>query len=559
MTRGILAVLGAAPSDCDLAHLAERHRLTAIGVGPRLQVFAGGDIPWRTMADGRLVIGDMFARAGDDHERGGPASPWGNFLSFAVSPTDVKVARAPLTGYPLYWVRVGGSILCASRPELLHEVAPPPRVDWGFTADTLAYVNLRSARTGIAGVSELLPGSRLIWNGQEPLVESTWSPWDHVAELRPGSARDLAPELRRRIIACVGDWTSSRPKAVLELSGGLDSSIVAAALAAAKADFRAITMATSGADGDERRFARAIADRCGIELIEKLHDASDVDLVSPLTDLGFRPAAYSVLGGIDRAFAEALPENDEAIFSGVGGDNIFAFDGTVAPIVDAFCALGPGPAAIRALRDRARAADTTIWNAARLAWRAWRRGLRSGWRRDTSFLNEAHLPERPPAHPWDEGMEGASQAKRNHVESIRRIIDFLDRPMRWRGRDVVAPLLSQPVVEYCLSVPSWTWFERGRDRMIARTAFADHLPPEIVWRRGKGRLESLVAAAYSRQRREIGELLLGGRLAQQSLLDRPAIEAYLGRDLADGNFDYFRLIEIADVERWVRAVEAGSG
>lgn len=95
--------------------------------------------------------------------------------------------------------------------------------------------------------------------------------------------------------------------------------------------------------------------------------------------------------------------------------------------------------------------------------------------------------------------------------------------------------------------------------MVARTAFADNLPPEIVWRRGKGRLESLVAAAYSRQRREIGELLLEGRLAQHGLLDRSAIEAYLGRDLADGNFDYFRLIEIADVERWVRAVEAGTG
>lgn len=558
MRRGILAILGAVERDRDVSGLAGRRGLQATGSLPGVQVFASSELPSRTLGDNSLVIGDLFASSGASGDETNLALAWGNFLSFAARLDEVQVVRAPLTGLPLYWQRVGGALLCASSLSLLDELAPRRAIDWDFVAEALAYVNLRSARTGIAGVSELLPGSRLRWNGRKESIESFWSPWDHVADQRRESATDLAPELEQRIIACTGDWIRSRPKSVLELSGGLDSSIVAAALTAAEADFRAITMATPGADGDERRFARAVADRCGFELVETLHDASAVDLASTIEGPGFRPAAYSVLGGIDRAFVDALPGGDEAIFSGVGGDNVFAFDGTVAPIVDVFDTLGPGPAAFRALRDRARAADATIWHAARLAWRARRQGPRAGWRRDTSYLNEARLPSRPPPHPWDEGAGAVSQAKRNHGESIRRIIDFLDRPMRWRGRDVVAPLLSRPVVEYCLSVPSWTWFERGRDRMVARTAFASRLPPEIIWRRGKGRLESLVAAAYLGQRRELGDLLLGGRLADNGLLDRSAIEAYLVRDLADGNFDYFRLIEIADVERWVRAVEAGA-
>jgi asparagine synthase (glutamine-hydrolysing) len=100
-------------------------------------------------------------------------------------------------------------------------------------------------------------------------------------------------------------------------------------------------------------------------------------------------------------------------------------------------------------------------------------------------------------------------------------------------------------------------FTGGRDRAVARAAFSSHLPADIVWRRGKGRLESLCGAAYLAQREALRELLLGGRLAEQGLLDRPRIEAYLGRDLVEGDFDYFRLIEIGDVERWVRAAEAG--
>lgn len=466
MRRGVLAILGAVERDRDFIGLAARLGLRATGSLPGLQVFASSELPSRTLGDNRLIIGDVFAPAGASGDETNLALAWGNFLSFAARPDEVQVVRAPLTGLPLYWQRVGGALLCVSSPSLLDELAPRRAVDWDFVVEALAYVNLRSARTGIAGVSELLPGSRLRWSGRRESIESIWSPWDHVADQCRGSATELAPELERRIIACTGDWIRSRPKSVLELSGGLDSSIVAAALTAAEADFRAITMATPGADGDERRFARAVAARCGFELVETLHDASAVDLASTIEEPGFRPAAYSVLSGIDRAFVDALPGGDEAIFSGVGGDNIFAFDGTVAPIVDAFDTLGPGPAAFRALRDRARAADATIWHAARLAWRARRQGPRAGWRRDTSYLNEARLPSRPPAHPWDEGAGAVSQAKRNHGESIRRIIDFLDRPMRWRGRDVVAPLLSQPVVEYCLSVPSWTWFERGRDRMV---------------------------------------------------------------------------------------------
>src|SRR3546814_6722437 len=69
-------------------------------------------------------------------------------------------------------------------------------------------------------------------------------------------------------------------------------------------------------------------------------------------------------------------------------------------------------------------------------------------------------------------------------------------------------------------------------------------------------MEAICAAAYLRQRSQLRDLLLGGRLAELAMLDRPAIEAYLARDLADGEFDYFRLIEIGDVERWVRAVRS---
>ncbi|MGK4422636.1 asparagine synthase-related protein, partial [Klebsiella pneumoniae] len=56
----------------------------------------------------------------------------------------------------------------------------------------------------------------------------------------------------------------------------------------------------------------------------------------------------------------------------------------------------------------------------------------------------------------------------------------------------VSPLLSQPLVETCLGVPSWLWFEGGRNRVVARRAFAGDLPADVIWRRSKGTPDSFV-------------------------------------------------------------------
>ncbi|MBO9695939.1 MAG: hypothetical protein J7499_07055 [Sphingopyxis sp.] len=553
MKRAVLAIFGDDAASPRTAAVAAGFGLRDIAHTPGLRLFVGDALPVQRLGNGTIMVGDHFPGT-----EAGNGCGWGNYLAFREEGREAVVARAPLTGLPLYWTQQGARLICSTHLPPFSAFAGPAGLDWDFVAHALSFVNLRTERSGLRERFELLAGSELRFDGRAVSVRSFWSPWDHVDRARPQSAADLAPMLRDRIVSCTAAWGGRRRDILLELSGGLDSSIVAAALAAAKLDYRALTLATSGADGDEREFARAVAQRCGVELIEKIHGDGDVDLVSPLPSPGFRPGAYSVLGGIDRAFEEVLPGQDISIFGGIGGDNIFAFDGSVAPIIDAFEHFGPGRRAFGVLRDRARASGATVWEAARLAWRARRRGPRCGWRRDVQFLNDTHLPAHPFAHPWDDGAARVSQAKRNHVESLRRILDFLDRPARWQGRDAVAPLLSQPIVEFCLSVPSWTWFEGGRDRMVARKAFAAQLPPEIVWRRGKGRLESLCAAAYLRQRHALGELLLEGRLTAHGLLDRAAIETYLGRDLIDGNFDYFRLIEIADVERWVRAVEDAS-
>src|SRR3546814_10696864 len=76
--------------------------------------------------------------------------------------------------------------------------------------------------------------------------------------------------LQRLIINCTAAWSASRSQILVELSGGLDSSIVTAALKSADADFSAITFATPDAEGDESVYARAVAARRSAEHTSEL-------------------------------------------------------------------------------------------------------------------------------------------------------------------------------------------------------------------------------------------------------------------------------------------------
>lgn len=552
MKRGVVAFFGEVGHVPEIAHCAKRHGLKPVVAGVDYAIFAGEALPRHRTPDGKISVGDIHSRSGAIVRS--PQEGWGNYLAFGCRGAMRTIDRAPLTGMPLYWMRHDAGMVCASHLDLLTDLVPMFAIDWEFVAHALLFMNWRTDRTGISGLSELLPGTGLLFDGTRTNLRTNWSPWEHIAIDRDVSTH--AHALKHSILRSVAASSASRPEIVVELSGGLDSSIVAASLKMVGANFSAITFATPGADGDERHFARAVAARCEIELVEIQHGDEEIDLIAPPDRLSSRPGAYSILGGVDRAFSVAFGSRDRAIFGGIGGDSVFGLDGSVAPILDACATFGFGRRALETLRDVARAGDATIWQALRLSARARRAGRRLGARRDATFLAPCVRSQQHFTHPWDVGEEAASQARINHVQAIHYILDFLDRPSRWHDADVVAPLLSQPVVEQCLSIPSWRWFAGGRDRAIARAAFAASLPAEVAWRRGKGRLESMCAAAYLRQRPLLRDLLLGGRLAEQGLLDVTAIEHYLTRDLAEGDFDYFRLIEIGDIERWVRAVEA---
>jgi asparagine synthase (glutamine-hydrolysing) len=115
-----------------------------------------------------------------------------------------------------------------------------------------------------------------------------------------------------------------------------------------------------------------------------------------------------------------------------------------------------------------------------------------------------------------------------------------------------SPLISQPIVEACLKVPTWLWFENGRNRAVARRAFQPLLPSATVQRRSKGAPDCFIADLFDANRALIRQTLLDGVLRQLGLLDVAALEQELDQNSPVRGHDFLRIMQLTDAEVWAR-------
>ena len=482
---------------------------------------------------------------------------WGSYAAlWQDSSGMLQVLRDPSGVLPVYHARAGDLCFVTSDIALLVQTGiVRPQPDWDMVLHGLLYAQLPTARTHLKHIVEILPGRRLAVTAEAISSELLWKPWTFASHCHP--ARD-AVALATNVAAAVDDsvaaWAAVAQKVNLELSGGLDSSIVAASLARSGRTFCCTTIASPGHDGDERDYARAVAEYLGAPLTEIMTTADDADPLARLPRWTPRPRGMRVIAGLDTLFDKAACEaGADALFSGGGGDNVFCFTGATAPVLDALAANGVA-AARDAARDVAAVTHTTLAQVYAHAFKRWivdRTGRR--WAADRSFLSrDCWAPAH--GHPWLALPKGTASGTRAHIGAIVRIHDILDAHRRAAARTMVFPLMSQPVLEACLAVPSWYWVSGGRDRSLARAAFALRLPRRVVQRASKGVLNSLITPAFEKSRRPIRALLCEGYLAGAGLLNRKAIDAAFAASPEARASSSARLLELVDAELWLRDV-----
>jgi asparagine synthase (glutamine-hydrolysing) len=481
------------------------------------------------------------------------------------------LARDRLGKKPLVWTQLkDGTIAFASELKAFHAL-PAFRAEPDLPAldAYLALQYVPGTRTGLLGVRRLEPGSILVVEGGSVTIERYWQPTAVHEELTDDEwlsrvRETVAAAVRKRLVADV-------PLGAL-LSGGIDSAIVVAQMAAASAEpVRTFTVGFTDARYDERDFARAVADQYATK-----HE-----------EIVLEPDAASTLPRLAQAFDEPL--GDEAALPlfliceaarrevtvglvGDGGDESFAG-------YERYTAMGlaervPAPVAaagarlLRALPDGRSERRSQAFRAARLLEAATvpaadrygqlmevltlgeRRALWSDDARGEigALLSPGFLLGAPPAA----GIAGLQQLD---LETYLPgdLLPKSDIASMAHSLELRSPLLDTRVVELGLALPD-RLKRRGRDGKIGlRRAFADDLPPAVS-QRGKRGFGVPLAAWFRGELRPLArEVLLDESSRRRGWFNTVALERLLDDHEAGRADNGHRLWTLVMLELWQRA------
>ncbi|WP_312404632.1 asparagine synthase C-terminal domain-containing protein [Brevundimonas sp.] len=489
---------------------------------------------------GALVIGEVWThpdasvdtahRAADlEYSRWHCGNRWGRFV-ILYRDADGKVRavfRDPSGSLAAFvWSARGVQIVASATPDwLVDGSADGLSIDWDEVASWHQSPLLGLRRSPLVGLVSARPGEHL---DLETGGQQLWS-LDETAR-RPSYDRRTAPRiLKHRLEDSVRALVGNRPVGI-ELSGGLDSAIVAGAIRATgkPIDF-ALNLRSDHPETDERAYARAAANASGVALTERLR-----------VELDYSSWAFEETAGDpipsqngrdlvnDCAVTEACAEAGvERLITGKGGDALFFQMHTPLAFADLAWRRPLGAMVSAHLPGVARWTRTSTW----------------------SLLQRA-LETRRVAEP-----DSLPPAKRLQIAAIESGLAYYSACRRADRVDLIHPLMTQPMIEWALRTPVDLLVNGGRERGLARAVFADHIPPEIGARQGKGDYAAYFNQQAARNLAFLRDYLLGGRLAAEGILDTNVMDAQLTEDGLRWRGGASEVLAAVSLEAWVRRWE----
>jgi len=423
------------------------------------------------------------------------------------------LARDRLGIKPLYYTQAGELFLFASEVRALLETGlVERRCSQSALESYLLFGSVAEPMTLMEGIHSLEPGHSLelrLDTGQRKIEPKRyWSlggTTGNEADPPPKEFSAAVDETRRRLEQAVRDHLVADVPLGIFLSGGIDSTALAALASREQAGVHTFTVIFPEQKYSEACLARETAKRFGTchtelllageEMLERREEAVGA-LDQPSMD------------GINTYFVSqaARQAGLKVALSGLGGDEVFGGYGTfrTTPRMAALAKLANrSPAAVRSL-----ASDALV----RLGKASRRtdpmRKLAAAWRAPESlphpyfFTRALFTPEQVGAlmpgrmlganSPWrerlDEVVRAANECDKfsavTHLELQSYLVNTLlrdtDAMSMAHSLEVRVPFLSHPLVEYVARLPQRLKQRRGTDKALLVAALGELLPTEVV-------------------------------------------------------------------------------
>lgn len=420
------------------------------------------------------------------------------------APPSIFLARDRAGEKPLYYMQSKGSLQFASELKVLPHSGV---LDLNALNHYLALGYVPADMCLFEGVHKLPPAHCAFYNLKSGELRQ-WRYWSLPAnkssavsdgpDLAHEAGRLIEDSVRMRLVADV-------PVGVL-LSGGLDSSLVAAAAARVSAQpVQTFTIALPGSPLDEAHHAKKVADYLGTQHHVLDLDKPSLGLLDGLAPLIDEPIADSSILPAWMVFGLARQKVTVAL-GGDGGDELFGgYTDYTTSLADQL-RWGSCPTALMAavarlashlpagVRGRNRvgsfrggALQQMIWGRPYFDEQLRKRILKKDiWH----HLNGKQTgPENFLLSLFEEGTSDIDRMTRTHFGSILPD-DFLvkvDRASMAHSLEVRAPMLDHRLIEFCFSqVPDDWKVKDGESRRLQRMLAQEWLPPDLDTKRKQG-------------------------------------------------------------------------
>jgi asparagine synthase (glutamine-hydrolysing) len=525
--------------------------------GGTVHVVQNGELyNYRELRSDLERAGHRFRTQGDTevlvhlYEQDGPAFARRLRGMFAVALWDSKRRRLVLARdrfgiKPLYYRDAGGGLEFASELRSL----PRGEIDLDALEAFLAFNSIPAPLTIFRESRKLPPGHVLVWEQGEIRLERYARPAPApLDELRDDDQAELIEELRARLRDSVrAHLIADVPVGVL-LSGGIDSSALAALAAQETSEpVRTFSIGFEERSFDELADARLVAERYGTQHRELVLRPDAALLLPALADAFDEPFADS--SALPTYLVSQLAAQDVKVaLSGEGGDELFG--GYYTYVADL-------------LAERAgRVASLALPLVERLPTSTARASFDYKAKR---FARGAHLPPLERHHAWKEIFSPDARAQltgRRHgfdpvdlyrerfaetegSELLARLQDVdlgiyladdllvkTDRASMAHSLEARVPYLDPAVATFAQGLPRRDRVNGVRKKVLLRKAVAPLVPDRIV--RGKKRGFSIPAAAWLRGELEpfARDTLGAETLHRQGFFSAEAVRKLIDRHVA---------------------------
>lgn len=512
----------------------------------RAALDAGEAAPLPAQQMGVLALADPLALAGVLRDQG-----FGDYVVVVRRRPagETFVFTDPLGGRPAFsWNLQGVTLIGDEPPEGL--AAPTGvEVDWEGLADVMADRRRMGAAPPLKGVTWIAPGTCRYGPGLQT-VQTLWTP---AMAARRGPGRGDPEGLRRAVDGTLRAQLLGRRRVLCEISGGLDSAIVATSLRAiGRPADAALNFYRGQAEADERPYALAAAERASAPLrcVERTLLTLTADRI--MAGAGaFRPNFEILDTDYDDLVLDAIEASQaDVVFTGHGGDVVFYQLGAAELAGDLLLGAPCEGSRLARLADIALRTRRSVWSLATQTVR----GRPSRAVAELMSAPTLLAPDRPEGlwHPWVGDLGRLPPAKRAQIRGLALTQGVFAHTRRAAAARHCHPLLSQPVVEQCLATSTAILSQGEGERSFARRTFADRLPESIVVRRSKGDISVFFGRTLAKNVPVLRDFLLDGRLVAKGILDRKTLEAVLSPEVLIFRNAYAEVVSAAVLEAFAR-------